>query len=444
MHNSTQNHEINKNKKRRFSSPHPFAILFFIIFLAAISTYFLPAGEYDRIEEGDQTLIVQDSYESVDSNPTNFLELFESIHEGMMEGGSVVFFIFIVGGSFYIFRSTKAIEGALGSVSSKLVGKEIFLIPILMLFFGIAGAMAGLFEEVLPFILVLIPIMRQMGFDSITGTAIVIVGVLSGFTAAITNPFTIGIAQEIAELPIFSGLGIRVLFWLIFMAISITYVMLYANKIKKDPKKSIVYEQDNSNKMDINSLDDSESLSKRHILSIFVLILTFTILIVGVILFEWSIPEFSALFIVMSIVLGIVNKMSINNVAEKFVEGCQEVTVAALIVGFAYAVLILFENANTLDFIVHSLSSIVSSMPSNFAALGMYLFQTIMNYIVSSGSGQAALTMPIMTPLSDLVEVSRQTAVTAFQFGDGISNAITPTSGALLAGLAMGGIPYVK
>src|SRR5699024_8660231 len=279
---------------------------------------------------------------------------------------------------------------------------------------------------------------------SITGTAIVIVGVLSGFTAAITNPFTIGIAQEIAELPIFSGLGIRVLFWLIFMAISITYVMLYANKIKKDPKKSIVYEQDNSKKMNINYLDDSESLSKRHIISIFVLILTFTILIVCVILFEWSIPEFSALFIVMSIVLGIVNKMSINNVAEKFVEGCQEVTVAALIVGFAYAVLILFENANTLDFIVHSLSSIVSSMPSNFAALGMYLFQTIMNYIVSSGSGQAALTMPIMTPLSDLVEVSRQTAVTAFQFGDGISNAITPTSGALLAGLAMGGIPYVK
>ncbi|WP_227001874.1 YfcC family protein [Virgibacillus necropolis] len=437
------NKEPNK-KSKKFTAPHPFVILFAVIILITISTYFVPAGEYDRTtNEEEQTVVVDGTYHTVESNPAGFMEIFQSIHQGMVEGAAIIFFIFIVGGAFGIFRATNSIEGALGSISSKVIGKEIYLIPVVMIFFGLAGATFGMFEEALPFILIMVPIALKLGFDSMVGTAMVLVGVSAGFTAAFTNPFTIGVAQGIAGLPLFSGMGVRIIYWLIFMAVSIAYVMVYAKKVKNKPSTSIVLEEDNKRNTDTTEIAQ-EKLTRIQAATLGVLVLTLGILAFGVIQYGWFIKEIAALFLIMGIVVGIINKMGINEIAERFVKGCEELVVGALVVGFAYGALVLLQNSSTIDTILYGVTSLVSGMPSQFAAIGMYITQSFLNFIVTSGSGQAALSMPIMTPLADLLEVNRQTAVLAYQMGDGISNIFTPTSGLLLAALAMAGISWIK
>ncbi|SFB12269.1 Uncharacterized membrane protein YfcC, ion transporter superfamily [Lentibacillus halodurans] len=432
------------SKLKNFSAPHPFVILFAVIILLAVSTYFIPAGEYERTTNEDgQTIVVDGSYHSVESNPAGFMEIFQAVHQGMVEGAAIIFFIFIVGGAFGIFRATNTIEAALGSISSKVMGKEIYLIPVVMLFFGVAGASFGMFEETLPFILIMVPVAMKLGFDSMVGTAMVLVGVSAGFTAAFTNPFTIGVAQGIADVPLFSGIVPRIAFWAVFMAVSITYVMLYARKIKADPSKSVVYEEDQKQNIDSDGMDQHK-LSKQQGATLGILMLTLVILAYGVVQHGWFITEIAALFMMMGLAIGLMNKMKINEMAEKFVKGCEELVVGALVVGFAYGALVILQNSSTIDTILYGITEVVSGLPGQLAAIGMYGMQSLLNFIVTSGSGQAALSMPIMTPLADLLDVSRQTAVLAYQMGDGISNIITPTSGLLLAGLAMARISWVK
>lgn len=433
-----------KKKRFKFEVPHPFAILFAVILLTALSTYIIPAGEYERAtnEEG-QTLVVDGSYQEIASNPAGFMDIFNAIHGGLSAAAGIVFFIFIVGGAFNVFKETKAIEGAFGSVSGKLQGREMLMIPIFMMFFAAGGATIGMFEEALPFILILVPLAIMMGFDSMTGAAVVIVGVASGFTAAFMNPFTIGVAQGIAELPTFSGMVPRIFFWLAYVVVSILFVMRYAAKVKKNPETSVTFEEDKKRDIDKVSVLDMK-LTRKQGMTLLILLGTFITLAYGVIEYGWYIQEISALFVIMAILIGIVNKMGVNGTTMAFVRGCEELLVGALVVGFAYGAVVLLENSNTIDTILYGISGLVSGLPSVLAAGAMFVVQAFMNIIVSSGSGQAALTMPLMTPLSDLIGVSRQTAVLAFQMGDGITNIFSPTSGLLFAALAMGGISITK
>lgn len=432
-------------KEKKFKqAPHPFIILFIVIIIMAALTYLIPAGQYERIVNDDgRTLVVDGSYTTIEGDQAGVLDIFNAIHKGMVQSAPIIFFIFIVGGSFNLFRESRAIEGAFGSLSTKMKGREMLLIPVIMMFFGVAGAAVGMFEEVLPFIMILVPIAIVMGFDSMVGAAMVIVGVSAGFTAAFMNPFTIGVAQGLADVPIFSGMGLRIAFWLVFMAVAIAYVMIYARKIKKDPTKSIMYEEDLKRNIDMNAMEQ-ESISKTQIATLIVLGLTLVVLAIGVLKFGWFMTEIAALFLIMAIVIGIVNRMQFNEMTKSFVRGCEELVVGALVVGFAYGALVILNESNTIDSILYGISNLVGELPTGLSAIGMYLMQTVLNVIVSSGSGQAALTMPIMAPLSDLLGVSRQTAVLAFQMGDGITNIITPTSGLVLAALAMAKISYGK
>jgi len=430
--------------KKKLTVPHPFVILFALIVLIAVSTYFIPGGAYERTTNEDgQTVVVDGSYHPVESNPAGIMDIFQAVHQGMVEAAAIIFFIFIVGGAFGIFKATNTIEAALGRISSKVMGKKIFLIPVVMLFFGVSGASFAMFEEALPFILVMIPIAMKFGFDSIVGTAMVLVGVSAGFTTAFANPFTIGVAQGIADVPLFSGMGPRIAFSAVFIIVSIVYVMLYARKIKADPTKSLVYEEDQVRSHDTDRMDQ-QPFTKRHGATLVVMVLTLVVLAYGIIQHGWYMTEIAALFLVMGLVIGIINRMKINEVAEKFVKGCEELVVGALVVGLAYGALVILQNASVIDTILYGITDFVSGMPAQFAAIGMYATQSLLNFVVTSGSGQAALSMPIMTPLSDLLGVSRQTAVLAYQMGDGISNIIAPTSGLLLAGLAMARISWVK
>ncbi|UJL46877.1 YfcC family protein [Virgibacillus sp. NKC19-16] len=434
----------NSTSRKKFEFPHVFVILFGIIIFMAISTYFIPAGEYDReVNEAGTETVVDGTYSEVESSPLGFFDIFQSIHAGMVEGSEIIFFIFIVGGAFGILNATNALQGAFGSLSRMLSGKELLLIPITMTAFAIGGATFGMAEETIPFILILVPIAMMVGFDSMVGTAMVLVGVYAGFTAAFMNPFTVGVAQGIAGLPTFSGMGVRAVFFVIFLAVSILYVMLYARKVKKDPLKSIVYEEDQKRDVQLN-LSDQPAMTKRHGMIVGVLILTVIALALGVTLEGWYMREIAGLFFLMGIVIGLIAKMRVNEIATSFLKGCEELVLGALVVGFAYGILFVMQETNTIDTILYAISSLVAGLPAGLTAMGMFATQSILNFIVPSGSGQAALSMPIMAPLGDLVGVDRQTAVLAFQFGDGISNILTPTAGVLMAALALAKISWLK
>lgn len=428
---------------KRFEFPHGFVILFIFILLTALITYLIPAGEYDRTTDNSgQSIVIDGTYQTIEATPTSLLDLFNAIHLGMVEAAEIIFFIFVVGGAFRIFRETNAIEASFHVITEKLRGRELLFIPVIMLFFAISGATWGMAEEVIPFILIAIPIALMMGFDSITGTAMVLVGVYAGFGSAFMNPFTVGVAQGIADLPTFSGMGIRFIFWLIFVSITILYVTIYAKKVQKDPTISPMYQEDLQRGN--TELIQRETLTKRQITILSILVFTLVVLAAGVVMYDWYITEIASLFLIMGIIVGLIAKFPINKIAETFIKGCEEMVMGALIVGVAYAILIILEQSHTIDTILYGISNFVAGLPTSFSALGMYATQSILNFIVPSGSGQAAVSMPIMTPLSDLVGVNRQTAVLAFQYGDGISNILTPTAGVLMASLAIAKIPWIK
>ncbi|WP_047983960.1 YfcC family protein [Ornithinibacillus californiensis] len=430
--------------KKRFEFPHSFIILFGLMVITAITTYLIPAGQYERtVNEDGRSLVVDGTYHTIESSPTGFMQLFESLHLGMVDAAGIVFFIFIVGGAFGILTATKTFESAFGSLTKKLNGKEILLIPVIMLFLAISGATWGMAEEAIPFILIAVPLALRMGFDSMTGTAMIIVGVYAGFGSAFMNPFTVGVAQGIAGLPTFSGMGVRLVFWAIFVGVTIAYVMIYARKVKKDPTTSLMYAEDKQRTVS-EETDSEQSLSKRQIAILVVLALTIVGLALGVILQGWYITEIAALFVIMGIVVGIIAKFRMNEMANAFVKGCEEMVQGALIVGFAYGILRILQDSNTIDTILYYVSNLVADLPTALAAIGMFVVQSLLNFIVPSGSGQAAISMPIMAPLGDLIGVSRQTAVLAFQYGDGISNVFTPTAGVLMAALALAKIPWIK
>ncbi|KAA0956950.1 putative basic amino acid antiporter YfcC [Planococcus sp. ANT_H30] len=432
-----------KEKKKK-EAIHPFNILFIVILFMAILTYFVPAGEYERLtNDAGQTIVVDGSYAQIDSNPAGFLTVFQAIHKGMVQSAPIIFFIFIVGGAFHVFRDTKAIEGAFASLSAKTKGKEMIMIPIVMIFFGIGGATIGMFEEAFPFVMIMVPLAMILGYDSMVGLAMVLIGVSAGFTAAFMNPFTVGVAQGLAELPLFSGMLPRVGFWLVYMAAAIIFVMLYANKVKKDPTKSIVYDVDQAREIDRNMMG-MEKITKRQVAVLSILGLTLVVLAYSVIQFGWYIGEISALFIIMALVMGLVYGMGFNKITKSFVKGCEEMATGALIVGLAYAAVVILQESFIIDTILYSISSLISTIPASLSAGAMFITQALLNIAVASGSGQAALSMPIMVPLSDLIGVSRQTAVLAFQMGDGITNMFSPTNGLLFAALAMAGIPILK
>lgn len=424
--------------------PHTFVILFGIIVLLGIATYFIPAGQYDTtVDDSGRELVVSGTYHAVESAPANPLDVFTSILSGMTDGADIIFFLLIIGGALGVLNATGAIDRLLHVVLNKFAGKELWIIPILLGFFSLSGATFGMSEEAIPYLLIILPILLKIGFDRILIAALPLVGTAVGWAGAFTNPFNIGIAQQIAGLPIFSGMAVRIGLFIVLYLAAAVYFTSYGAKILKDPNRSLI---------GIGPADDSfasptatyKPLTTRDIVILWVFIATIVAVPIGIIAFDWFITEMSALFVIMALVVAIIAKMNYNAVADSFTKGCQDLLVAALSVGLAYSGISLLENAHVIDTIIYGLSTGVGTLSSNWAAVGMVGAQSAINFIVTSGSGQAALTMPIMAPLADLVDVSRQTAVLAYQFGDGISNGFTPTNGAMMAGLAIAGVSWFK
>jgi uncharacterized ion transporter superfamily protein YfcC len=315
-----------------------------------------------------------------------------------------------------------------------------------MVLFSLGGAIFGMAEEVIPFILILVPLALSLGYDSITAVAIAYIGSGVGFAGAFLNPFTVGIAQGIADVPLFSGIEYRLVVWLIVTITAIIYVTRYASKIKANPKLSPVYEIDQNrlDKFHVDKLKDFEGIDKQHKVVLIVFLLGLITLAVGVLNYGWFIEEICAVFLITGILVGFFGKLSIQETTDSFVQGAKDLVGTALIIALARGILIIASDGKIIDTVLYTLSEPIRSLHPIVSSQAMFLVQTSINFFVPSGSGQAALTMPIMAPLGDLVGVTRQTAILAYQFGDGFSNLIIPTSAVTMGILTLAEIPWEK
>lgn len=419
-----------------------FVLMFIVIVIMTILTYILPAGQYDRVEKDGRTIVDPTSFQFVESTPVGVLDMFNSVHLGLVEGSSIILFVFLFGGALGIMQKTGAIDSFIKFIAARFGSKEKLLIPLLVLIFALLGTLIGSAEDTLVYIAIIVPMTMALRFDALTGFAIVMLGTLAtGFVSGITNPFNVGVAQSIAELPIYSGMGLRIAIFIVFYILTVLYIYFHAMKVKKNPELGVYGKFNRHEQVEI---DVNFRMGTRHRLALLVLLINFIALVVGVIKFQWFISEIGGIFLLSAIVMGIIGKISANDMANGFVAGARDMTAGALIIGIAQTILVITTNGGLLDTILYYATSLVSQLPASVNAIGMFIMQLFLNFIVPSGSGQAALTMPIMTPLADLIGINRQTAVFAFQMGDGISNMVIPTSGVLLAGLAIAGIPFTR
>lgn len=436
------------NEEKKLKALNPMLLLVAILVIVAIASYFIPAGTYDRVydETLERDLVDPNSFHAVDSNPTKLFGLLMSLTLGMQNAAYIIFFLLIIGGMFAILNGTGAINTAMANVVRAMKGKELLMIPVCMVVFGCGSAFCANFEEFLAFVPLVLTVCLSMGFDSLTAVGIIFCAAASGYAGAITNAFTTGVAQGIAGLPMFSGMGLRVPLFIVLLTVSILYVIWHARRVKKNPTLSSTYEEDQitAGKSSID-LDDVKPLTGRQklVLLIFVLGLAFTVW--GIVTQGYYIDELAAIFLAIGILCGIVGGLKPSEICDYFEEGCKDMLFPCIMIGLANAVVVILQDANIMDPIIHFLASLLNGLPKTMAAIGMFIVQDVFNVLVPSGSGQAAITMPIMAPLADMLGLTRQTAVLAYQMGDAFTNVMAPTGGEILAALAMcGGVSFRK
>lgn len=431
--------------------PHTFTIVFSLIVLAAMLTWVVPAGEFLRHTVDGREVVLSDSFHFVDRAPQTW-QVFSALFNGFVDKADIIIFILMVGGAFWIVNNSHAIDvGVMAFLRRvqrlsryKLVSKlgvDNIIITLVMLLFSLFGAVFGMSEETLAFVVVFVPLAISMGYDSIVGVCMCYVAAHVGFAGAMLNPFTIGIAQGIADLPLFSGLEYRVACWLILTVLGIAFVLWYAHRVKLNPERSPVYRLDDYWRSRVQSTEQ-QTLTTRQALILGLFFLTVVALVVGVLVWHWYIAEISALFFAMGILAGIIDRQGADDIAKLFLAGCKDILSAALVVGLASGIIFILRDGRVIDTLLYGLTRSLAQT-GEVTSLGvMYLFQTLLNLVMPSGSAKAALTMPIMAQFADLIHVSRQTTVLAFQFGDGFTNMLTPTSGVLIGVLGIARIPY--
>ena len=431
-------------KKRGIHIPHMFTLILLIITVCTILTYIIPAGEYDRvIDENGTEMLVADSYHRVEQTPVSVMGALKSVQEGFIATAYLAGFIFMIGGAFGVVAETKAIEAGIGRIIKKTSKRQGLLIPIVIFVVGFGAGSFGMMEECLVFIPFLVPICIAMGYDSITAMSIAIVGSSSGYAGSFIQPANVGVSQSIAGLPMYSAIGYRFLILIVMLTIAAAYTYIYAQRIKKDPTRSMMYEIDLHREEKVD-LDDLPELTTTRKLVLLIMGATFALLVVGVLKWGWYINELSALFLGMGIVVGFVARVGFDGFGKLFAKGVADFSSGALAVGFANAILIVLQEGHILDTILYAASGFLTSLPTALTALGMYVFQNLLNLFIPSASGQAATSLPILLPMADMAGITRQTTCIIFQIGNGLSNNIIPTCGVLMVALSMAKIPYGK
>ena len=433
-----------EKQKKKWKTPHTFVILVAIIIIAAIATYLIPAGEFTRFKDAatGKTLVEAGSYHRIASNPLNPLLIPSAIYTGIVKSASTITFMLIIGGAFEVITSTDALTALCKKLSKTFSKHKYAVIPVFLTLFSIFGFTMGMSSEVMIFVPIGITLALFLGLDKVTGTAMIALGAAVGFTAGILNPFNVGVAQDIAELPLFSGMAYRIVILVILLAATSAYIIIYAKKVAANPEKSVIYGIQEDTEYTFE--DVSDSISKSQIAVLVIMAAGFGILIYGLSKKGWYFEEMSGLFIFMGIACGLVSGYGPSRIAKEFGNGAKGIVVGCLIIGIARTVEVILSDAKILDTIVYGIVNIVNVMPGSIKAVGMFICQSLINCVIVSGTGQAAVTMPLMVPVSDLVGISRQTAVLAFQLGDGFSNSVLPMSSSLMGYLAVSKIPYSK
>lgn len=442
----------NKNKKKslKFVMPDAYIIIFSIIVLAAVATYFIPAGSYDRETVGGITKVIAGSFTFKDSNPANVLDIFKSIQLGLIATANIIFLIFIIGGVIAVIESTGAIDAAINKLISKTKGRYILLITAVSAMFGVLASMGVVANAVIAFIPIGIGLARSLKLDAITGVAIIYLGYYSGMIAGVFDPTILGLAQTIAELPLFSGIVLRIFVFIALITVTILYTNRYAKKIKNNPEKSIMAGNPfGVSRGELRTTDESEieikgNLTTTQILVILAFIGSLLFFVYGAFTKQWGVDELAGIFIMMGVIVAIIAKITPNQFVNTFIAGAQSIAYGALVAGLARGVVIVMENGLILDTIVNLVIVPLEAASLIGGALLLFVFNMLFNLLVTAGDAQASIVMPIMVPVVDILGMTRQTGVLTFKLGDGFTNIIAPTSGVLMAVLAIGGVKWTQ
>jgi uncharacterized ion transporter superfamily protein YfcC len=411
---------------RKFKVPNTYVIIAVIIALCAVLTWFVPGGQYVKADDG--TL----SYEAVDSVPQTW-QVLSAVYHGFVKQAGIIVFILVVGGAFWLLNATGAVEAGIQCFIVRIGKRDILVLVALTVLFSLAGAVFGMSEETIPFVGIVVPLVVSMGYDAFMGMLVVYVASNVGFSSAFLNPFTVGIAQGMADLPLFSGMGYRIFCWAFLTLLMVVFVWVYAKRTRKEPTVILSASE-----------ESARPLTRRQSWILIVLLLTVIALIIGVTCWDWYMPEITGLFLGMGIVCGIIAGFPANKIADELIAGARDILSAALVVGFASGIIVILQDGKVVDSILHGMQEGLDGSSPVASLSAMYGIQALINFIIPSATAKAAITIPIMAPFADMVGVSRQAMVLAFQFGDGFTNMVTPTSGVLVAALAMARIPYAK
>lgn len=424
-----------------FRVPHTYVLLSGLIAVAALCTWVLPSGQYVRIQEHGREIIDPLSYHRVPAHPASAADVFLAFPHALREVSDIVIYILIIGGAFGVLNATGMITASIGRLLHVLRDRHTLVVPLLTLAFALGGGTVGIAEETLVFLPPLLLLTRSMGYDSLVAGAIALVGANAGFAAAFTNPFTIGVAQGIVGLPLFSGIRFRLVFWVVITAVTVAFVTRYAAKVRRNPASSPVYEID-QRRGPCDFAAETIPFTRRHLFVLLLAAAALVALAIGTGMRGWGLLDLAALFFALAVVAGPLGGLSLDDTAASFVKGAADLTYAALVVGLARSVLVILRDGNTLDTITYAMASTVQQWPTSINVLGIYLMQTALAFVVPSGGGQAAVAMPIVSALGDVLGVTRQTNVLAYQMGDGFTNIMTPTQGYFMAALGILGIPW--
>lgn len=429
-------------------APDALLIVLGVLILAIVLTWVVPAGEFERGQKEGRTVVRPGTYRPVEANPVPWHALFTAPVRGFTDKDAslIIAFVLLIGGAFAIVNATGAIQAGLFRLVQQAdasPARRRLMIPLLMTAFSLGGNTFGMCEEVLVFIMITVPLARRMGWDAIVGVAIPLLGAGVGFAGAAFNPFTVGIAQGLSELPVFSGWQFRMVVWAVLTALAIGYVLRYAARIERDPARSLLPEPAPAGPAPApDRAEQKPALTVRHLGVLAALGGGIALLVVGVSKWGWYIVEIAGLFLGLGLAAAIIGGVQPNRAAQAFTAGARDMVTAAVIIALSRSVLLVMQDGRIIDTVLHAMSSAAAGLPPVLSAQVMLVAQFGLNFFVPSGSGQAALTMPVMAPLADLLHIPRQAAVLAFQLGDGLSYFLMPTSGIMMGALSMASVPF--
>ncbi len=432
-------------EQRSLRMPHTLVIVGSLILLVLVLSWVVPSGTFERVAREGREVTVPGTYQQADKVLLGPQWLMIAPIRGFLDGALIIAFLLVIGGAFNVIQATGTIEFAIKRVTAALTTRptlERLLIPVMMVLFSLGGSVFGMGEETIPFILIFVPLALSLGYDSIVGVSIPFLGAAAGFAAAFFNPFTVGVAQGLVGLPLYSGLGYRVVTWFLGTAVVVAWVMVYAARVKRRPETSPVFELDRGRDLSAYAQQSGvEPWTGRRAAIMAIFSASMGVLVWGILQAHWFIEEIGALFLAMGLLMGAVAGLRPSVIASSFVAGAKDMVNVALIIACGRALLIIAREGFVLDTILHWSSHLISGLPLVVAAQVMFVVQAVINFFIHSGTAQAALTMPIMAPLADLVGLTRQTMVYAFQLCEFV-NPILPTSAVTMGVLGMARIPW--